>query len=167
MGADPTRRALIKRGLTVVAAHGDISVLRDLLALEQLMVLGYQRQLASRKLGTRSARVVGEFLAHEQAHAAALSATLRRLGGDPPAAPATATLSAPASAGQALGTLIALERDALGSYYRALGKLRDGRAALLAARIMATEAQHETGLSELLVPGHPKLSVPSPFAYGT
>jgi hypothetical protein len=167
MAGDATRRALIKRGLAVVAAHGDVAVLRDLIALEQLLVLGYQRQLSAGALGPSSRPVIEQFLGHERAHVAALTAQLQRLGGAVPAPPASATVSAPHSIEQALRALLGLERDALGTYYRALGKLRDGRAALVAAQIMANEAQHATGLMELLMPGHPKLAVPSPFVYGT
>jgi hypothetical protein len=167
VAGDATRRALIKRGLVVVRARGDVAVLTDLVALEQLIVLGYERQLSARVLRSASERVVRTFLGHERRHVAVLGAELARLGGRMPAAPAEATIGRPGSAADALGSLVALERDALGSYYRALGKLRDGRAALVAAQIMANEGQHATGLSELLEPGHPKLAVPSAFVYGT
>jgi hypothetical protein len=167
MAGDATRRVLISRGLAVVAARGDIAVLADLLALERLLVLGYQRQLSARVLGPGPERVVRAFLSHEQKHVLALAAELHRLGGRVPPPPKAATIGRPSSAGDALRSLVALERDALGSYYRAAGKLHDGRAALVAAQIMANEGQHATGLSELLAPGHPKLAVPSPFVYGT
>jgi hypothetical protein len=167
MSGDATRRSLIKRGLVVVTARGDVAVLGDLIALEQLLVLGYERELSSGALGPSPRGVIEVFLGHERAHSAALTAELQRLGGAAPAAPSTATVPDPGSRDQALRALLALEHDALGSYYRALGKLRDGRAALVAAQIMANEAQHATGLMELLIPGHPKLAVPSPFAYGT
>jgi hypothetical protein len=167
MSDDPTRRALIKRGLVVVRAHGDVELLRALLALEQLIVLGYQRQLSAGVLGVRARRMVRVFLGHEQEHVGALAAELQRLGGAMPAAPAGASVRRPASSSEALSTLVALENDALGSYYRALGKLSDPGAALVAAQIMANEGQHVVELAGLLEPGQPRLIAPSAFLYGT
>lgn len=167
MADDPTRRALITRGLIVVRAHGDIAVLRALLALEQLMALGYERQLSGRVLGSAAQRMVETFLGHEREHVGALASELERLGGAPAPPPAEATLGEPGSRADALRALIALEEDALGSYYRAMGKLHDPQAARVAAQIMANEGQHAAELAGLLDPGQPRLIVPSPFLYGT
>jgi rubrerythrin len=167
MSADATRRALLGRGLVVVRAHGDVQVLRALIALEQLIVLGYERQLSAGVLGARARRMVRSFLAHEQEHVAALSVELQRLGGALPEPPARASVGTPASRNDALAALVAIENDALGSYYRALGKLHDPQAALVAAQIMASEGQHVAALTGLLEPGQPRLITPSAFLYGT
>jgi hypothetical protein len=167
MSEDTTRRALIRRGLVVVRAHGDVEVLRALAALEQLIVLGYQRQLSAGVLGAGARRMVRSFLAHEREHVGALADQLQRLGGAMPTPPAGASVGTPASSRDAVIALVALENDALGSYYRALGKLRDPDAALLAAQIMANEGQHVTELTGLLEPGEPRLITPSAFLYGT
>jgi rubrerythrin len=167
MSVDTTRRALISRGLVVVRAHGDVEVLRALIALEQLIVLGYERQLSAGVLGTRGRQMARSFLGHEQEHVDALAAELQRLGGAVPKPPGGPSVGTPGSAKDALATLVALENDALGTYYRALGKLHDPDAALVAAQIMANEGQHVTELTGLLEPGHPKLIAPSAFLYGT
>jgi rubrerythrin len=167
MSEDPTRRALIKRGLVVVKAHGDIAVLRALVALERLVVLGYQSQLSARVLGAEAERVVEAFLGHEQEHVTAIVAELQRIGGMVPAAPSDTTLGKPGSRADALRSLIALERDALGSYYRAMGKIHDPQAALVVAQIMANEGQHACELASMLDAGEPRLITPSAFLYGS
>jgi rubrerythrin len=167
MSADPTRRALITRGLTVVRAHGDIAVLRALLALEQLMVLGYRSQLSVKLFGRPAEHLLRAFLDHEQEHVSALEAELQRLGGPIPGPPPRATLGTPGSRADVLRALIALEQDALGSYYRAMGKLRDPQTALVVVQIMANEGQHAAELAGLLEPGEPRLITPSAFLYGT
>jgi hypothetical protein len=167
MSVDSTRRALIARGLIVVKAHGDVDVARALLALEQLMVLGYESQLSATVLGPEAERRAEAFLGHERAHVSAIGAELERLGGRAPAAPQRATLGEPDSRDDALRALIALEQDAIGSYYRAMGKLRDPQTALVVAQIMANQGQHAAELAGLLVPGEPRLITPSAFLYGT
>jgi rubrerythrin len=118
-------------------------------------------------LGARAERLVRAFLGHEQEHVSALEAELQRLGGIAPAPPPRATLAAPGSRADVLRALIALEQDALGSYYRAMGKLHDPQTALVVAQIMANEGQHTAELAGLLEPGEPRVITPSAFLYGT
>src|SRR5215472_14978306 len=112
MSEDTTRRALIRRSLVVVRAHGDVEVLRALAALEQLIVLGYQRQLSAGVLGVAARRMVRSFLAHEREHVAALAGELQRLGGVMPTPPGGASVGTPASSRDAITALVALENDA-------------------------------------------------------
>ena len=53
----------------------------------------------------------------------------------------------------ALRLLLAAERVVVGAYFVALTKLEDRRLIVLAAQIMANDAQHEALIGELLYPG--------------
>lgn len=191
-----TRRELVARGLAVGAAAsggaevqaagaaqhpaGDAAVLRETLALELLLVFVYRGVLGSATLTSRQARIVRELLAHEQAHARALTGELKQIGQNPPRGPASvaaadAELAARGVSGglanlnsqrDSLRLLLGAEGAAEGVYYRALTRLSAPEHIQLAAEIMAAEAQHATILSQLLRPGDIDMAVPNAFVQG-
>ncbi|HWE32831.1 MAG TPA: ferritin-like domain-containing protein [Solirubrobacteraceae bacterium] len=166
-----TRRELIARGIAFGRHGGDVGALSALARAEQVLVGTYEQLLGSAVLSPAHGVLASRLLGHERAHLSALTAQLERLGGTVPHAPAA--LGHTAAAGMAfgderaaLGMLVSLERAALAVYYAELGKLRDSRAAQVAAQIMACEAQHATTLRDVLEPGRPGRAVPTPFVFG-
>jgi hypothetical protein len=148
--------------------------------VELLVVLGYERVLATGTLTPSSAQLAGEFLGHERRHVAALSAELARIGAAVPAAPADVdaadrqlsvrhfsdSLRDLHSQHACLKLLIDLESLAEGAYYAALQHLVDPTSIRTCLEIMGCEAQHWTMLSNVQHPGRIALSVPYAFVQG-
>lgn len=155
--------------------------LSRLLSVELLLVFSYQQVLASSVLRSHARRVLTPFLAHEQAHVQALTQQLERLGEPRPAGPsdvATADrrlarrgvaerLGQLQGSGDAVRLLLHLERVVTGAYFVALLELQDTALIALAAQIMASEAQHEALIGELLYHGDPQQAVPYGLIQGT
>jgi hypothetical protein len=164
----------------VAAPVGDAAVLTSLLRVEQVVVFAYERALADGLLSASVQGTVGSFLAHERAHVRALSASLLDLGGVVPSAPTSSAAfdselrqlrvnRSPAelrNERQHLRFLIHLETVSARHYRYAIARLSDDRLLTTAAEVMANEAQHATGLRELLSPGNVKRAVPGAFVAG-
>jgi len=188
--AGTTRRQLLARSVAAGGVAGallaapadattepDRELLVPLVGTEMLAVLVYGRAIASGLLSPVGEQLGRELLAQEQAHLAAISRRLTRLGGTPPP-PLTKVSDAEKvlSAHRIPGSLSDLhdEHDTIillaeveflleDTYRSAISKLSDPGAIGLCAATMAAEAQHGVALSELLHPGDVKKAVPSPF----
>jgi len=165
-----TRRELIAQGIGFGRGGSDIGSLQALARAEQVLVATYEQLLGSAALSEASGVLATELLAHERDHLRALTAELHRLGGAAPRRPAglgqAPAGGPPGDERAAVQMLLSLERAALAVYYAEMGKLRDARAAQVAATIMACEAQHATALRDLLDPDRPMRAVPSSFVFG-
>jgi hypothetical protein len=175
---DATRRELLRGRLAAPA--GDEALLLSLLRVEQVLVIAYERALATAVLTPSAQQVLASFLGHERAHVHALSVNLAALRVTAPAPPkGTAAFEAelrhlrvkrsPAALRnerQHLRFLIELETLIARHYRSAIARLSAAKELSIAAEIMANEAQHETVLRELLTPGNVKRAVPSAFVAG-
>jgi hypothetical protein len=168
----------------------DATVLASLLRVEQVMVFAYERALevgvgvgVGVEVGVLSASaqpVLSSFAGQERAHVRALSASLRSLAGTVPAPPTTVAAfeselrhlrvrRSPATLRterQHLRFLIGLETLIARHYRYAIARLSAEKQLLIAAEIMANEAQHATLLRELVTPGNFRRAVPSGFVAG-
>lgn len=185
-----TRRELV-RGNPALAHPDDPGHLTRLIAFETLAIQVYGLAEESTHIGVRGKRLVSELRRQELAHAVALQEALERLA--PGGAPAASLPGQTASIGAALTagveqTLTAVEIPAdfakltderawfhlleelenrlQGAYNGALRDLVDPSAATLAARILASEAQHSTALSRLRHPGNVAQAVPTGLVVG-
>ncbi|MDQ6835145.1 MAG: ferritin-like domain-containing protein [Actinomycetota bacterium] len=154
--------------------------LHRLLRVELLVVYCYEHVLSASLLRPRARRLLLPLHGHEQAHVHLLEAELRRLGGTPPAPPASikqanrdlarhhvgGRLGQLQGSRDALFLLLALEQVSVGAYYVALTKLTERRLITLAAQIMASEAQHEALIGLALNPGRAQNAVPYGFVQG-
>lgn len=195
----PTRRELLRTGgavLAPLAARALLSPasapaattagpyaplplterLQRLIGVELLLAFCYRHILASSILSPRARRTVTPFVAHEQAHIAALQRLLRARGGRMPAPPADVQAAnrdlAQHKVGGRLGQLkgdldavrllLTTEQVTIGAYDIALTTLEgvDADTTELFCQIMATEAQHDAVLGLLLPPGRIGSAVP-------
>ena len=159
----------------------DAELLSKMFDVERLMVLAYERVLASGALSPGVERAIAPFLAHERAHASAVAAQLRRLGAPAPTGPLPLPAASDALAHhhvsesltdlhtekQCLKLLVDLESVAEGAAYTPIGNLRQPELVTLCAQIMACEAQHWTVLVGLRNPGEYIKAVPWPYVYGS
>ena len=157
-----------------VAPEAPAERVRRLIGVERLLVFSYQHILGASILKPHAQRVLTPFLAHEEAHVRALTQFQQRLGGPLPGPPpdvATADrrlarrgvserLGQLHGSGDAVRLLLDVERVVTGAYFVALIKLQDVALIGLAAQIMASEAQHEALIAELLDHGNVQEAVP-------
>jgi hypothetical protein len=66
----------------------------------------------------------------------------------------------------ALRLLLSVEKVAVGAYFVALTTLQDGSLIMLVAEMMASDAQHEAVIGELLYEGDATKAVPSGLVQG-
>ena len=151
-----------------------------LLSVELLMLFTYDHVIASPLLGGPTRRALRPLRAQEEAHVHVLAARLAALGGVAPSPPASVTaanvdlarrqvkgrLGQLRSEQDALHLLLAAERVVVGAYFVALTTVEDRRLIVLAAQIMANDAQHEALLGELLYPGQTGNAVPYGLVQG-
>lgn len=175
-----TRRQLLRR--SAAAAVADTDRLVRLMELELLQLYVYEHVLDSAVVGAGARAALTAIPAYEQAHVTALRERLHARGGQPPPSPASLAVANRHLAhrqlsgrlgqlrGQkdALYLLEGIERVTVGAYYVALLTLSDPQLIVLAAQIMAAEAQHEAILGELLNPGASAIgyAVPSGLVQG-
>jgi hypothetical protein len=194
-GPAPTRRQLLRAGAAgavgglalPVAAFADTSStseppfsetdrLQRLIRLELLQVYCYRYVLSSSSLRPHVHQRLAPFVAHEEAHIAALQARLRARGGTVPAGPdsvktANRHLAKRGIGGRlgqlkgerdALYLLLTVEQVTIGAYFVALTKLNDSELITLVCQIMANEAQHDAMIGLSL----PKATMSSAVPYG-
>jgi hypothetical protein len=173
-GTATTRRELLRPGAA------DTARLQRLMSVEQLMLYVYGHVLGSSILPPPLRRTMAQLQAHEQAHVGALGDRLRARGArQPPPPPNVATanrylarrnvrgrLGQLKGPDDALYLLRALERVLVGAYFVALREMRDPGLIVLAAQIMASDAQHEAIISEKLNPGDIATAVPYGLVQG-
>ena len=142
------------------ASDDDAALIRQAINLELVAVEAYQRATGS--LGG----IARLFRNQERAHAAALSAALRRMGGGaPPRADIGNRLDevTRASGDRAVAAaLIKLENEAVATYVQAHSKLKDAALMELVSSILGNQAQHLVTLRD--VTGQQK--VPTAFETG-
>jgi hypothetical protein len=152
-------------------------LLRRLVAVEQLLISVYRHVIATDLLSVRVGRTAQRVLAQERVHAAIVHRELRKLGGTAAAAitgtdaldKALASLKVSGSLKKlhsehdCVHLLLELEMAAQGVYFKAISQLHDVRLAHLAAQILASEAQHQTAVSEARRPGNSAQAVPRAF----
>jgi hypothetical protein len=164
------------------AAHGDAEAMHvyRLLSVELLMLFTYDHVIASPLLDRPTRRALLPLRAQEKAHVHVLAARLAALGGVAPSPPASVAaanidlarrqvrgrLGQLRSEEDALHLLLAAERVVVGAYFVALTTLEDRRLIVLAAQIMANDAQHEALVGELLYPGQTGNAVPYGLVQG-
>jgi hypothetical protein len=195
-----TRRELILGGLGLAAGGGfgsavlpaaaaaaakpvpsDGQLIQGLLGVEQLVAFIYERALRSGELRPRTARLTRQLLAHERAHARALSAQLPALEVFlVPVAPRTDDEAERAlrqhhtvlrvdrhrSNGQWTKLMLDLEDVLERNYHMAISELREPVLLRLCAEILASEAQHSALLGEQLDPHRAAKALPDMFING-
>lgn len=146
------------------------------MSVEQLVLFAYDHVAASSILPPSARPAIAQMRGHEQAHVDALRGqlTARHAGGPspPPSISVANRYLGHRNVGGRLGhlrgpkdalfLLLSLERVAVGAYFVALREMRDPGLIALAAQIMASDAQHEAIVSELLNPG----DIPAAVPYG-
>lgn len=163
------------------AQDGD--TLQTLLAYEHMLEFSAERALGSGKLGQDGRDLVLLILAHEEQHVAALQARLRalRLPRKQSQNPAPSTsqqftdlykqvvglFSDIQHEIPALQALVQVENLVQSAYFVATGTFHDPRLSLLAAEILAVEAQQWALLEALLHRGDPTKAVPHPAIRGS
>jgi hypothetical protein len=175
IGASPALAATMP-----AAPESEATRLSRLLRVELLLLFTYQHVLGSTVLTPRAQRVLTPLRAHEEAHVQALRTRLIGLGGMVPEPPAnvaaadrdlarrsvTGRLGQLRSSDDALYLLLAVERVVIGAYFVALITLQDPQLITLSAQIMASDAQHEAILGELLYSGNAQMAVPYGLVQG-
>jgi hypothetical protein len=158
----------------------DIARLQRLMRLELLLHYAYDHVLTSPVLPPSAYPAVAQLRSHEQAHVDALHGQLtarHALAPSPPPSIAVANrhlarrniggrLGHLRGAKDALFLLLSLERVAIGAYFVALREMGDPGLVVLAAQIMASDAQHEAVISEFLNPGMIPAAVPDGLVQG-
>ncbi len=148
--------------------------------LELLLLYTYDHVLVSPALPSSAHPVIAQLRDHEQAHVDALRARLtvrHAVAPSPPPSIAVANrylarreiggrLGHLRGTKDALFLLLSLERVTIGAYFVALRDMRDPGPIVLAAQIMASDAQHEAIVSELLNPGMIPAAVPDGLVQG-
>lgn len=154
--------------------------LARLIRVELLLLFCYRHVLASSILRASTRARLEPFVAHEEAHIAALSARLRARGGSIPAGPADVRTAnrdlAHRKVGGRLGALkgdldavrllLALEQVTIGAYFVALTKLDEPELITLIAEIMGNDAQHDAMLGLSLPPYKPGSAAPYGLVQG-
>lgn len=129
---------------------GDVAIITSAVHLEQVAVLAYDTAVKSGVLKGDVLRTAMTFRDQEQAHATALAAALKGLGGTPQPAPtsvrdvdAVVPGLGKAKSVHAIATFaIELEMMAVAAYYEAHQKLQTAALLQTGSTIMANEGQH-------------------------
>jgi ferritin-like protein len=158
----------------------DPELLRELLAIEQLLIVVYRRVIASGLLSARVDRVARRVEQQEQAHARAIARRLQTVGGSAPRPLHTTDaidkalhdlkvsgrVSGLRNEHDCVHLLLDLEMGAEGAYYQAISQFTSLSLTQLAVGILANEAQHQTAVSEARRPGDASQAVPTSFVKG-
>lgn len=135
--------------------EADVEILNGVLDLEFMAIAGYKTG-AGKLRGERLA-IVKDFLEQEQAHADALSETIRDLDGKPNRAKRDYDFPVLRTEADVLRLALDLENTAIAAYIDALPKFSDKALRSTASSIITIEAEHLTVLRDALgrqpVPG--------------
>jgi hypothetical protein len=151
----------------------DGNVLQQLLGAEDMLEYSAQKSLGSGKLGHDARELVLLILAQEEEHVAGLKAHLRAL--HLPAKPSPSSVPPDVvalfadikSEVQALQGLLQVESLLESAYFIAAGTFQDPRLSLLAAEVLANQAQQWALLEALLHRGDPTKAAPHPAIRGS
>jgi rubrerythrin len=167
-------------GTLLNGLHGDGPLLQRIVSIEQLVATAYEHVLSTVSFSSAAASALRVFLSHERTHVQRLSEALTQLGETPPAAPTdisavsreleslhgSGSLLGVRSEQDALPYLVGVETVAEDAYHSAISMLSDQRLVVVAAQILACEAQHWSALNELFVPGDIARAVPYSVVLG-
>ncbi len=134
----------------------DVATLNVALGLEYEAITAYQLGAESGLLSQQVLPVAVMFQTHHKEHAAALEATIVKLGGKPVAMKAKADYAAALGAsslksqGDVLMLASRLERGAANAYLGVIPSFSDPDLAKVAGRLAADETMHWTALSSVL-----------------
>jgi hypothetical protein len=167
-------------GPSVSAATSDADRLRRLISVELLLLFCYRHVLDSSVLQPPARRALAPVPAQEEAHIQALERRLTARGGQAPPPPAGIAeanrylghrgvggrLGQLKGEPDALSLLETLEQVVVGAYFVAMIKLEDPQLVVLAAQIMANDAQHEAVVRLQFPKGSPQEAVPYGLVQG-
>ncbi len=174
-----SRRELVADVLRAPSAREERRIMLALLELEHLAANVYAVAAANAEISPGGRELARRLGAQERAHAAALAPLTGQAAPPPPDLSPTALQAALAGHGVTVSfrslhderawftVLEKLERNLEGAYYRALGHLTRRANVTLAARILASEAQHATLLFSYRNPARITLDVSTSFVTGT
>lgn len=133
----------------VFAASDDVGILNYALTLEYLESEFYQKGLAANILGDDS-KYITPIAAHEKAHVAAITATLKKLGATPVAKP-TFVFPATTFTDKAtfLTTAVTFEETGVKAYQGQVTLIKSGAILGAAASIAGVESRHAAVLNYL------------------
>jgi hypothetical protein len=165
---------------TAPETKSDPQLLSELYATEQLLISVYGRVIATGLLSSRVRSAAQRVLGQEAVHRQELQRQLRRLGaGTPPPLAGPDAIDKALRAAKVSGSvddlhsehdgvrlLLEVEMAAQHAYFKAISQLHPGALAQLAAQILASEAQHQTAISEARRPGNSAQAAPYSFVGG-
>ena len=147
-------RDALAAGAKVSAAdtESDVRILNTALGAELEAIAAYQVGAESGLLGKGVLPVAVQFQGHHKEHAAALSATVKKLGGSPVAAKSKYSfpLEKLKSEKDVLQFAAGLEKGAISAYLGAVPLFADPALAQVAASILGDEAMHWAVLRHVL-----------------
>jgi hypothetical protein len=158
----------------------DPQLLSELYGTEQLLIDVYGRVIASGLLSSRVRSAAQRVLGQEGVHRQELERQLRALGaGTPPRLAGPDAIDKALRAAKVSGSvedlhsehdgvrlLLEVEMAAQHAYFMAISQLHTGALAQFAAQILASEAQHQTVISEARRPGNSAQAAPYSFIGG-
>lgn len=128
----------------------DIDVLNYALTLEYLEAAFYKQGQAANLLSGTEKGYLDTIASDEQAHVDAITATIKKLGGTPVAAPAVNFGDAFSSRDKYLTTSHTFENIGVGAYLGAAGFIKNKDVLAAAASIFGVEARHAALVGNLL-----------------
>lgn len=153
VGAGATPAFASTPGLAPLAdasSTGDLGILNYALTLEYLEAEFYKQGLAANVLSGREMALITPIEAHEQAHVAAITATVKKLGGTPVAMP---TIKFPdgtfGTRDMFLKTASTFEELGVSAYHGQVPLIMSGDVLGAAASIAGVESRHAAILAQL------------------
>ncbi len=138
-------------GLATAADFGsDVDVLNYALTLEYLEATFYQQGNAKNLLSGQEQTYLQQVQKDEEAHVAAITATVQKLGGTPVAKPMVQFGDAFSSRDKFLTTSHTFENVGVGAYLGAAGFIKNKDVLAAAASIFGVEARHAALVGNLL-----------------
>ena len=138
-------------GAAEASSTGDLGILNYALTLEYLEAEFYAQGIAAGKLSGRELDLITPIEAHEKAHVAAITATIKKLSGTPVTKP---TISFPAgtfdSRDKFLMTASTFEELGVGAYHGQVPLIQSGDVLGAAASIAGVESRHAAVLASLI-----------------
>jgi rubrerythrin len=133
-------------------ANNDVAILNAALGAEQEAIAAYQLGATSGLLQKPVLDLAVQFQGHHKEHAAALTATVKKLGGTPVEAPKSYSFPTQKLKSQAdvLAFAAELEKGAVSAYLGAVPILTNRDLAKVAASILGDEAMHWAVLRQAL-----------------
>ena len=172
--------APVAAAATAPQTKSDPQLLSELYGTEQLLIAVYGRVIDAGLLSSRVRSAAQRVLGQEGVHRQELQRQLRGLGaGTPPPLAGPDAIDKALQAAKVSGSvedlhsehdgvrlLLEVEMAAQHAYFKAISQLHTGALAQFAAQILASEAQHQTVISEARRPGNSAQAAPYSFVGG-